>query len=285
MAKKKLHPADIADRENVAKAVEFTAYLRRGPFEKIVERAATLAEAAAMAAEIERANPGRTALVYAILPTRVSIPVPPDMREAALNPKKENTMTSTDKRAAALEIAAAATEAGIAAVDSQLDAIAPETAAPAKKAAKAKKAVAVDHSASNKLIADAIARDPELAAKAKAPAKPKAEKKPAQAKAPKEKAVKAEKPKGDAKPTGKRAAILEAAQKGKLPPAPDFSAPTHARFRKKLDEVIALAKAGDIAALRAFEINPVSSSPKAIAKYRDLAVIALEAKAAKGASA
>lgn len=273
MKKKKLHPADIADRENVAKAVEFTAYLRRGPFDKIVERAATLAEAAAMAAEIERAHPGRTALVYAILPTRVSIPVPPDMREAALNPKKESTMTSTemnnDKRAAALDIAAA-------------EAPAP---APAKKAAKAKKAVAVDHSASNTLIADAIARDPELAAKAKAPAKPKAEKKPAQPKASKAAKEKAEKPKAEAKPLGKRAAILEAAQKGKLPPAPDFSAPTHARFRKKLDEVIALAKAGDIAALRAYEINPVSSSPKAIAKYRDLAVIALEAKAAKGAGA
>lgn len=84
---------------------------------------------------------------------------------------------------------------------------------------------------------------------------------------------------------GKRAAILEAAQRGELPAAPDFTAETHKRFRAKLAEVVAAAEAGDLAALRAFEIKPVSSSPKAIIKYRDLAVIALEARAAKGAAA
>jgi hypothetical protein len=73
---------------------------------------------------------------------------------------------------------------------------------------------------------------------------------------------------------------LEAkAHKGQLPEPPDFSAPTHARFRNKLAKLIELASAGDIAALRAFEINPVSSSPKAMARYRDLCVIALEARA------
>jgi hypothetical protein len=36
-----------------------------------------------------------------------------------------------------------------------------------------------------------------------------------------------------------------------------------------------LAKAGDTVALQAFEINPVSSSPKAMARYRDLCVMAL----------
>lgn len=82
---------------------------------------------------------------------------------------------------------------------------------------------------------------------------------------------------------GKRAAILEAAQRGDLPAAPDFSAETHKRFRAKLAEIVAAAEAGDIAKLKAFTINPVSSSPKAMAKYRDLAVIALEARAAKAA--
>jgi hypothetical protein len=73
---------------------------------------------------------------------------------------------------------------------------------------------------------------------------------------------------------------LEAeAHKGHLPEPPDFSAPTHARFRNKLAMLIDLAGAGDIDALRAFEINPVSSSPKAMARYRDLCVIALEARA------
>ena len=51
-----------------------------------------------------------------------------------------------------------------------------------------------------------------------------------------------------------------------------------ARFRAKLAQIVALAEAGDIEALRAFEINPVSSSPKAIARYRDLCVIAITAR-------
>ena len=78
---------------------------------------------------------------------------------------------------------------------------------------------------------------------------------------------------------GKRKAILDHAQTGALPDAPDFSKPTHARFRAKLAQIVALAEAGDIAGLQAFEINPVSSSPKAIAGYRDLCVIAITARA------
>ncbi len=78
---------------------------------------------------------------------------------------------------------------------------------------------------------------------------------------------------------GKRQAILDQAQTGALPTAPDFSKPTHARFRAKLAQIVALAEAGDIAALQALEINPVSSSPKAMARYRDLCVIAITARA------
>ncbi|MEX1249854.1 MAG: hypothetical protein WEA77_01480 [Hyphomonas sp.] len=77
---------------------------------------------------------------------------------------------------------------------------------------------------------------------------------------------------------GKRQAVLDQAQTGALPPAPDFSKPTHARFRAKLAQIVALAEAGDIAGLQAFEINPVSSSPKAMARYRDLCVIAITAR-------
>lgn len=77
---------------------------------------------------------------------------------------------------------------------------------------------------------------------------------------------------------GKRAAILEAAQRGELPLPPDFSAETHKRFREKLAKLVEMVAAGDIAGLKAEEIKPVSSSPKAMAKYRHLAVIALEAK-------
>ena len=78
---------------------------------------------------------------------------------------------------------------------------------------------------------------------------------------------------------GKRQAIVDLAHTGALPQAPDFSKPTHARFRAKLAQIVALAEAGDIAALQAFEINPVSSSPKAMARHRDLCVIAITARA------
>ena len=78
---------------------------------------------------------------------------------------------------------------------------------------------------------------------------------------------------------GKRQAILDQAQAGSLPTVPDFSKPTHARFRAKLAQIVTLVEAGDIAALQAFEINPVSSSPKAMARYRDLCVIAITARA------
>lgn len=78
---------------------------------------------------------------------------------------------------------------------------------------------------------------------------------------------------------GKRQAILDQAQTGALPQPPDFSKPTHARFRAKLAQIVTLVEAGDIAALQAFEINPVSSSPKAMARYRDLCVIAITARA------
>ena len=78
--------------------------------------------------------------------------------------------------------------------------------------------------------------------------------------------------------SGKRKAIIEQAQAGALPAAPDFSKPTHARFRAKLAKLVALAEAGDLEGLRAIEINPVSTSPKAMARYRDLAIIAIEAR-------
>jgi hypothetical protein len=89
-----------------------------------------------------------------------------------------------------------------------------------------------------------------------------------------------EEPRAAAAPAiGKRQAIRDQTQSGALPQPPDFSKPTHARFRAKLAQIVALAEAGDIAALQAFEINPVSSSPKAMARYRELCVIAITARA------
>jgi hypothetical protein len=80
-------------------------------------------------------------------------------------------------------------------------------------------------------------------------------------------------------PRRRRDADLEAkARQGELPPPPDFSAPTHARFRAKLAVLVELAGKADATGLRAMQINPFSSSPKALARYRDLAVLAIEAR-------
>jgi hypothetical protein len=78
---------------------------------------------------------------------------------------------------------------------------------------------------------------------------------------------------------GAWADAAEAAAKGKLPKAPDFSADTHKPYRAKLAALVELAKAGDIAGLEAVAINPTSSSPKALARYRDLCVLAIQTKA------
>lgn len=80
------------------------------------------------------------------------------------------------------------------------------------------------------------------------------------------------------KAPGKRAAALASAASGKIPAPPDFSAATHARFRGKLAELVALVESRDIDALKAFKINPISSSPKALDRYRNLAVAAIEAQ-------
>lgn len=74
-------------------------------------------------------------------------------------------------------------------------------------------------------------------------------------------------------------AAEQMAEKGKVPPALDFSAPTHARFRDALTEVVKAAKAGDVKALGAVKINPVSSSPKALDRYRKLCIKAVKAAA------
>lgn len=80
-------------------------------------------------------------------------------------------------------------------------------------------------------------------------------------------------------PRRRRDADIEAkARQGELPPPPDFSAPTHARFRAKLAALVERAGKADATGLRAIPINPVSSSPKALARYRDLAVLAIEAR-------
>jgi hypothetical protein len=85
--------------------------------------------------------------------------------------------------------------------------------------------------------------------------------------------------------SGKRKAAEEAAAKGIIPAAPDFSANTHKPYRKRLAALVALIEARDLAGLRAVEmLPPRSTSPKALLRYQTLAIAALEAQAAPAPS-
>jgi hypothetical protein len=77
-------------------------------------------------------------------------------------------------------------------------------------------------------------------------------------------------------------AMMEAARQGTLPAAPDFSAETHKRWRPKLATLTELVAARDLEGLRNFVIKPISTSPKALARYRDAAVAAIEATPVAG---
>lgn len=275
----KLHPADIADRAAIETASSFTAFVRISATDKIVEPFTDLPSASARAAALRIEHPTRDVLVYAITGEGVSIPVPKDMQGIAKVAEPAEALigkTWGNKKSAQK----AAHRAGLKHTDYDMIesgnefSISQRRPAPTAPIAAPAPVAPIEAPATGNAeqrraavelnLAAAGPADAEKAAAAAKPAKP--------AKAPAE------------KPGGKRAAILEAAQRGELPAAPDFSAATHARFRKKLGEIVALIEGGDIAALKAIEINPISSSPKAMAKYRDLAVIALEARSQKEAA-
>jgi hypothetical protein len=78
--------------------------------------------------------------------------------------------------------------------------------------------------------------------------------------------------------SGKRATIEEAARQGVLPEPPDSRAETHGRYRANLARFVEMAKAGDIEGLKSMEVNPVSTSPRAMLRYRDLCIVAIEAQ-------
>lgn len=87
-----------------------------------------------------------------------------------------------------------------------------------------------------------------------------------------------------AKSLGKRAQVEVDAAAGKLPPLPSFGGQDKARYAKQVEELGALTAKKDIKGLNALEIPTYSSCRRAMAKYRDLAVIALQAQAAKKAA-
>lgn len=246
MPAKKIHPADAADRAMIAEAVSFNVHLRISPSSKINRPAATLAEAVAIADEIQATRPSRNVLVYAIMESGATVPVPADMRTAARAPDfiDEPAAEIGEESQAEPEFLPGFVKNAFEEIIAEAQPEAqPEAPAPAPKARKARKAPA------------------------------KAEPAPAAPEAPAPVAVAAEAPRK------RRSAADEAAERGELPPVPDFSANTHKPFRKKLAEVVALMQAGDVAGLRAYPIEPKSSSRKAICRFRDLAVVALEVRA------
>lgn len=262
---KKPHPADIWTDNIVAEAVEFTAFCQGGG--RITQRFDNRADAEAAAQRLANEY-FRPALVYAVSAQgRTAL-------ATTVQPQKETFEMSTEATMTGLQIAeltAIITGGGTKRANSREAAIARFVRA----ATEAGVGNATELANGPFDVAEHVIRE-KLAGKHMTIEEVKAARKPA---AKSETATpKAEK----AKETGKRAAALEAAQRGEIPPAPDFSAPTHKPHRAKLAKIIEMVEAGDIDGLKAVEIKPTSSSPKAMLKYRDLAVIALEAKANVG---
>lgn len=255
---RKLHPADAANAESIAAAVRFELALFLGVGRYATETAQTLDEARKKAARLMSLHPnGRQPLIYGVTAEGRSGLV----TDALLN-RTEDLMKTYAKKFNAQRAAKAAGH--------NLDDI---------EIVKANGGYTfrVKHEAKGVHIDD-LAKSDHPVAKANSeswdaiPAVKRAGKR-------------GTKQKGKDKNErwlGKRAAIEAAAREGKMPEPPDFSADTHKRFRNKLAAVVELAKARDLKGLRAFDINPVSSSPKAIARYRDLCIMALEARGAEG---
>lgn len=255
------HPTDIRDFALIDQAAYFVAsiFLGTGKFDKSEQP--TLTEArdvvSRMSHYYHKRSGGRQGMVYAILADGRQVFVPD-----AYQPKqKESTVKTYSKKSNAQR---AARKAGI-----DLNSIV--EASPGQWGWQVK-----DNGMPAFLKAETIAKLPlariEGASKKRAPAVKVGKK---------VKAAKPAKPNGSVRPaTGKRAAILADAQAGNLPTPPDFTAETHKRYRDKLGELVVLVKAGDVKGLKTFAINPVSSSPKAMNRYRNLAVVALEAKQA-----
>lgn len=188
----KVHPADAADRAKIATATHFNVHLRRSPTSKINREAATLADAAKIADEIT-AEFKKVPMVYAITPDKMAGFVPKEMVEAARNPHAaSNALIANDPELAAT-VKVEAEEA-------------PDFVPAFLKNNKRKAALEIVKASDGAAPAKGGDDYPAPAAKPK-PTK------------------KAEAPKA-----GKPAAAFEAAQRGEISAAPDFSAEMHNAF-------------------------------------------------------
>ena len=80
--------------------------------------------------------------------------------------------------------------------------------------------------------------------------------------------------------SAKNAELYMRAAAGEMPVPPDFSKPSYAPDRKRLQELVDLAGAGDVAALRAYAIKTYYSAVLEMDRFRHRAILAVEESAA-----
>ena len=296
-----LHPADLADRQKVATATHFNVHLRRNPGDVTNTQAPTLIEAVKIAGQMAPTPSGKKPMIYAVTPDRQSVLVPADIIEAArlramaddhenLDADDEAEIAKFEAKATAIEQASGLSGQQIAQLTAMITGGGYKRANSRDAAVKRFENVAAQAGFGEVAIrytlkqpsfdeagkyVMAVLREQRVIAEDRAEAATGA-RKPEKAVAAWKTAKRTPAP-ASGRPIGRRAEIVANAAKGILPPAPDFSAETHRRFRGKLAEIVKLVEAGDVAALKAIEIKAYSSSPKALDRYRNLAVIALEA--------
>ena len=239
---KKIHPADQADRDAIAQAVSFNVHLRRSPTSKVNESAATLADAVRAYDALVSADENRRPIIYAIMKSGATVPVPKDMISAGRAPMFDQSAPPP------VDIVQTVQGGTI------MNALGADLPAPAFE------------------IPDHLLRGYDSPEAAAAPVVVIVQ------------ARRAGKSEAIRKAGGKRAEVAAAAEAGVIPPAPDFSADTHKRFRKRLAELVAMAEAGDLAGLKADTTEPKSSSRVALCRWRDLAIKAIEAQPKKAAA-
>ncbi len=252
-AASKMHPADIATQARIPNAIGYTVtlFLGRGRYAEI--HAHTIDEARQVGRNLVAVHSSnRRAMVYALFADGRSVLVSNDYQ-----PTKEVVMQSETynhksnaRRAAKKELM----KAGRGCMEGKDFTLVESGGLWRYRLTQAAAS------------ANLPAAKPSEKAKAKKEPKAKVERKPREK---------------NPRPLGARAQAVAGAQAGKMPTPPDFKAETHARYRDKLAQLVKLADAGDLKALKGFPINPVSTSPKALDRYRNLCVTALEARATK----
>ena len=85
--------------------------------------------------------------------------------------------------------------------------------------------------------------------------------------------------------SAKNAELYMRAATGEMPTPPDFSSASYAPDKKRLQELVDLADAGDAAALRAYAIKVYYSAALEMDRFRHRCIIALEARARQAAAA